>query len=290
MAGRMKVMDLAKELGVTSKDLVVALEGMGHKGMRAMSPLPVTTANELRVKLGRGRELPAESKPKRAAKPKEAMSSRRRWRVRLAVATETEKEACRSDPRVLKAPKVDVVPEPCRSRSSRRPRSFVLRPCPLRRSRFRPRQLRSRLRLARTGSDAASHRAEPGPGAASAAPPAVTVATPPPPAPMVPPRPVGSAPPPVVPVRPAAVMPPPAEVRPPLLRRHQESRASGSADSSAARCRACRPERLPFHRFDLLYPRRRRVPLRRGHRAARQAGGQAARPASPSRRRRSSES
>src|SRR5262245_58513479 len=52
VAARVKVMDLAKELGVTSKDLVVALEGMGHKGMRAMSPLPATTANELRVKLG----------------------------------------------------------------------------------------------------------------------------------------------------------------------------------------------------------------------------------------------
>ncbi len=70
MAGRVKVIDLAKELGVTSKDLIVALEGMGHKGMRAMSPLPVATANELRVKLGRGRDLPTEAKPKRAPRPK----------------------------------------------------------------------------------------------------------------------------------------------------------------------------------------------------------------------------
>jgi hypothetical protein len=62
---RVKVIDLAKELGVTSKDLIVAMEGMGHKGMRAMSPLLVATANELRVKLGRSRELPAESKPTR---------------------------------------------------------------------------------------------------------------------------------------------------------------------------------------------------------------------------------
>src|SRR5262245_55239407 len=44
---------------------------MGHKGVRAMTPVPADTANELRIKLGRGRELPAESKPKRAAKPKE---------------------------------------------------------------------------------------------------------------------------------------------------------------------------------------------------------------------------
>jgi translation initiation factor IF-2 len=72
VAGRVKVIDLAKELGVTSKDLIVALEGMGHKGMRAMSPLLAATANELRVKLGRGRELPTEAKPKRAPKPKPA--------------------------------------------------------------------------------------------------------------------------------------------------------------------------------------------------------------------------
>jgi translation initiation factor IF-2 len=72
VAARVKVIDLAKELGVTSKDLIVALEGMGHKGMRAMSPLLAATANELRVKLGRGRELPAEAKPKRAPKAKTA--------------------------------------------------------------------------------------------------------------------------------------------------------------------------------------------------------------------------
>ncbi|HXA94171.1 MAG TPA: translation initiation factor IF-2 [Candidatus Dormibacteraeota bacterium] len=72
MAARVKVIDLAKELGVTSKDLIVALEGMGQKGMRAMSPLLAAVANELRVKLGRGRELPPEAKPKRAPKPKAA--------------------------------------------------------------------------------------------------------------------------------------------------------------------------------------------------------------------------
>jgi translation initiation factor IF-2 len=72
VAARVKVIDLAKELGVTSKDLIVALEGMGHKGMRAMSPLLAAAANELRVKLGRGRDLPVEAKPKRAPKPKPA--------------------------------------------------------------------------------------------------------------------------------------------------------------------------------------------------------------------------
>src|SRR2546428_491827 len=56
-------MELAKELGVTSKELMVAAEEMGHKGLRAMSPLDTTLANALRVKLGRGRELPAKPTP-----------------------------------------------------------------------------------------------------------------------------------------------------------------------------------------------------------------------------------
>ena len=72
MAARVKVIDLAKELGVTSKDLIVALEAMGQKAMRAMSPLQAATANELRVKLGRGRDLPEEVKPKRVPKAKPA--------------------------------------------------------------------------------------------------------------------------------------------------------------------------------------------------------------------------
>lgn len=72
MAARIKVIDLAKELGVTSKDLIVALEAMGQKAMRAMSPLQAATANELRVKLGRGRDLPEEAKPKRAPKARPA--------------------------------------------------------------------------------------------------------------------------------------------------------------------------------------------------------------------------
>lgn len=66
MASRLKVIDLAKELGVTSKDLIQALEALGRKGVRTRSPLDAATANELRTKLGRGRELPEEPKPKRA--------------------------------------------------------------------------------------------------------------------------------------------------------------------------------------------------------------------------------
>jgi translation initiation factor IF-2 len=68
---KIKVIELAKELGVTSKDLMVAAEEMGHKGVRAMSPLDSTLANALRVKLGKGRDLPEAPKPKRVAKVKE---------------------------------------------------------------------------------------------------------------------------------------------------------------------------------------------------------------------------
>ena len=70
-AAKIKVIELAKELGVTSKDLMVAAEEMGHKGVRAMSPLDSTLANALRVKLGKGRDLPEAPKPKRVAKAKE---------------------------------------------------------------------------------------------------------------------------------------------------------------------------------------------------------------------------
>jgi translation initiation factor IF-2 len=69
-ATKIKVIELAKELGVTSKDLMLAAEEMGHKGVRALSPLDSTLANSLRVKLGKGRDLPEEPKPKRVARPK----------------------------------------------------------------------------------------------------------------------------------------------------------------------------------------------------------------------------
>ena len=74
-AGKVKVIDLAKELGVTSKDLMVAAEEMGHKGVRAMTPLDSTLANALRVKLGKGRDLPEEPKPKRVSRPKVVRTS-----------------------------------------------------------------------------------------------------------------------------------------------------------------------------------------------------------------------
>ena len=70
-ATKVKVIELAKELGVTSKDLMLAAEEMGHKGVRAMTPLDAKLANDLRTKLGKGRELPEEPvKLKRVAKPK----------------------------------------------------------------------------------------------------------------------------------------------------------------------------------------------------------------------------
>jgi translation initiation factor IF-2 len=72
MLSRIKVIDLAKELGVTSKDLIQALQVMGRKSVRTQSPLDADAIRELRVKFGRGREVPEEPKPKRAkAAPKE---------------------------------------------------------------------------------------------------------------------------------------------------------------------------------------------------------------------------
>jgi translation initiation factor IF-2 len=67
---KIKVIDLAKELGVTSKDLMLAAEEMGHKGVRVMTPLEATLANALRTKLGKGRDLPPEEAPKRPARPR----------------------------------------------------------------------------------------------------------------------------------------------------------------------------------------------------------------------------
>ena len=71
-AAKIKVIELAKELGVTSKDLMLAAEEMGQKGIRAMTPLDSALATALRVKLGKGRELPEEPKPKRVPRAKTA--------------------------------------------------------------------------------------------------------------------------------------------------------------------------------------------------------------------------
>ena len=183
MAARVKVIDLAKELGVTSKDLIVALEGMGHKGMRAMSPLLAATANELRVKLGRGRELPPEAKPKRVPKPKAAegegtaTAPKKRTSTRKAAAATVTEEA---DTAVEIAPAVPL--------EAPKPAATIIRPAPA------PMSTPTPVEIA------------PAPPVVPAAP-APPVAPPPaPPRPVVPPSPAPS-------VRPAAAAPP-TEVKP----------------------------------------------------------------------------
>jgi translation initiation factor IF-2 len=190
VAGRVKVMDLAKELGVTSKDLVVALDGMGHKGMRALSPLPAATANELRVKLGRGRDLPAESKPKRASKPKEPAVAGEGQEI--DVAAKKEGAAKRLHKPAAKTGKVEIEAEP--AVETMKPAATIFRPSPV----------------------AAAPAEAPAPVAAPPAAPAPAPPAPAPPAPLItPPRPAPTpAPAPVVPIRPAAAAPAPTEVKP----------------------------------------------------------------------------
>jgi translation initiation factor IF-2 len=188
VAGRVKVIDLAKELGVTSKDLIVALEGMGHKGVRAMSPLLAATANELRVKLGRGRDLPAEAKPKRAPKPKPAEGE--------AVAAPKKKPAGAPARGKKAAAKV----------SEEAPAVVELTPAPA------PEVVKPAATIFRPAPAAVPPPAPPEIAPAPPIVPAATVAPPPAPAaPPAPPKP--PAPPP--PVRPVVAAPaPPVEVRP----------------------------------------------------------------------------
>ncbi len=188
MAGRVKVIDLAKELGVTSKDLIVALEGMGHKGMRAMSPLLAATANELRVKLGRGRDLPAEAKPKRAPKPKPAEGE--------AVAAPKKKPA--GDGAPARGKKAAKVGEEAPAAVELKPALELVKPAA---TIFRP---------------APATVPPPAPAEIAPAPPIVPAATvaPPPAVPAAPPKPAAPLVPPP-PVRPAVAAPAaPVEVRP----------------------------------------------------------------------------
>jgi translation initiation factor IF-2 len=192
VAGRVKVIDLAKELGVTSKDLIVALEGMGHKGVRAMSPLLAATANELRVKLGRGRDLPAEAKPKRAPKPKPAEGE--------AVAAPKKKPAGAPTRGKKAAAKV----------SEEAPAVVELTPAPA------PEVVKPAATIFRPAPAAVPPPAPPEIAPAPPIVPAATVAPPPapaaPPAPPKPPAPAVAPPPPVRPV--VAAPAPPVEVRP----------------------------------------------------------------------------
>jgi len=121
-ATKIKVIELAKELGVTSKDLMVAAEEMGHKGVRAMTPLDQKLANELRVKLGKGRELPEESsKPKRAARSRaagaEGAAAKPATRARKASVEEAAEDTSEVRPAAtIVKPKpaaaAEVIPEP----------------------------------------------------------------------------------------------------------------------------------------------------------------------------------
>jgi translation initiation factor IF-2 len=246
VAARVKVIDLAKELGVTSKDLIVALEAMGQKGMRAMSPLQAAAANELRVKLGRGRELPEEAKPKRApkakAEPGEAKEAAKKKAPGTASKTARKKivEIEPAEPLVA-APVEEIKPAATLIRHTAPPLSepappteptpvvvspvapptvpTVLRKEP---TLLRPTpppvpapQPRPAMPPAAAGPAAPPRRAVP--GAPPAAPPAVTHRPAAPPAPA---RPAAPAP----PVRPAAAAAPAAPAAPPKVEVKREPR------------------------------------------------------------------
>ena len=225
MAGRLKVIDLAKELGVTSKDLLLALDSMGHKGKRAMTPLDVATANELRTKLGRGRELAPEAKPKRVPKPKAAPVEGEA--PAEGQAKPARKTAAKGAPG--KAPKIE--PEPVPLVEVVKPAATLFRPAP-----------------------AAPVPAEP--AAAAPAP------LPTPPAPMhpviEPPRvepsriePIRPAP--VTPIRPAAAAPP-APLTPPMApRRPSVVPAAPAAPAAPA---VTRPGAPPSSRGPMTAPPR----------------------------------
>jgi translation initiation factor IF-2 len=112
LAAKIKVIELAKELGVTSKDLMLAAEEMGKKGLRAMTPLDTTMANALRLKLGKGRELPEEPKPKRVPRPKktEAVTE---GETEAAPASRARRKAAEADEAVELRPAATIVrPKP----------------------------------------------------------------------------------------------------------------------------------------------------------------------------------
>ncbi|HET7875557.1 MAG TPA: translation initiation factor IF-2 [Methylomirabilota bacterium] len=78
-----------------------------------MSPLPAATANELRVKLGRGRELPPEAaKPKRAPKAKKAPAEGEAAEAAVQVATKPAVPKRAKKPAAPKKPKGEVEPAP----------------------------------------------------------------------------------------------------------------------------------------------------------------------------------
>jgi len=232
VAARIKVIDLAKELGVTSKDLMMALEEMGQKGKRAMTPLDNDTANALRVRLGKGRELPAEAKPKRARPKPLAAGAPAAAEAGTAVlvkraAAEPEPDAVELRPAatIVKPKPAEVLPEPPGELVSE-PAAPVAPPPPLappappgapRKPEpkivpFRPIERRPAAAPARPARPLTPARPV-GPFA----PPRVAAAPAAPPRPIVPPRPAAPAAA-VEKPAPASVEAPPAEVKRELIR------------------------------------------------------------------------
>jgi translation initiation factor IF-2 len=237
-AAKVKVIELAKELGVTSKDLMVAAEEMGHKGVRAMTPLDTALANALRLKLGKGRELPEEPKPKRVARPKASPDGvsadgavKRSTRATKGQAAEVEETPAEikpaativkpkpapepvAEPVAVAPPPVEIVPEPLvvpPPAPIEPPRPVAAPPGPaptVRRPEPRPEPkivpFRPLERPAPTPPRPSSRQP-----AGPFAPPRVTVAPPRPPAPPRP-EPVPA----VRPAPPAAVQPPPTPPKP----------------------------------------------------------------------------
>jgi translation initiation factor IF-2 len=238
-ATKIKVIELAKELGVTSKDLMVAAEELGHKGITAMKPLDSTLANALRTKLGKGRDLPEAPKPKRAPKAKAtpevgdtaADGTAVAKRPARAKKVKTDEEAPEEvkpaativkpkpaeiapEPPVVVAPEPELEPEPTvvpppEPPAVLRPATPAAPPIPTGPKKPEPKivPFRPIERPAPTPPPGRPSRQPAGPFA----PPRVTILPPRPPAPAAPPRPAPT-PAPAAPARPAAqvVAPPPA--------------------------------------------------------------------------------
>ena len=123
-AVKIKVIELAKELGVTSKDIMLAAEEMGRKGVRAMSPLDAGFANELRVKLGKGRDIPEEARPKRPARARSVKAEGTAAKVD-GVEGEEPKKAVR-----VRKPVTEVPGEPAPDPVELRPAATIVKPKP----------------------------------------------------------------------------------------------------------------------------------------------------------------
>jgi translation initiation factor IF-2 len=237
-AAKVKVIELAKELGVTSKDLMLAAEEMGHKGVRAMTPLDTKLANDLRTKLGKGRELPEEQiKPKRVVKPKvegvEAASKKPRAKK---AKTEDVEEAAEVAPAATivkpkpveitaEAPAIaprapEIAPEPARVAPVTPPPVEPLKPAAVAAPPAAPQTPKVEPKIVpfrplERSTPLPPPRPSPRHPAGPFSQPRVTVSPPRPAAPAPPPRPAA----PLRPVAPAAATPPGRPVSPPEVLR-----------------------------------------------------------------------